>query len=415
MMTGEISQLGSNYVVTLTAANCTTGDALAREQVQAETKEDVLNALGRAASTIRGKLGESLASIEKLDKPLMEATTSSLEALRAFSLAEKKRDTVSEIEAIPLYQRALELDPNFAIAYGRLGSIYGNLGELELAIVHRKKAFALRERVTERERFYVTTWYYSGVTGERDKAIQQFRLWIETYPRHDTPLNNLVVLYNTSGQYEKALEPAQENLRLGSHMFYAYGVLARSYIGLNRFDEAKAVLERQLAQGIESWGAHYQIFQIAFIEGDAAAMQRHIEWAAGDPAEHEMLNLRADTSAFSGKLNEARELRRQAVRHAQQGNFKEPAGYYRASQAALEAVLGNRDRARDGANAALDISRGLEPQIVAAMALTLSGEARRARELADDLAERYSTWTLVQARDLPNIYAGIELERSNPA
>jgi tetratricopeptide (TPR) repeat protein len=415
MMTGEIAPLGSHYVLTLNAVNCATGDSLAREQVEAESKEEVLVALGKAVSSMRGKLGESLSSIERFDAPIEQATTSSLEALKAFSQGDAQRDKGRETESIPFFERALELDPNFALAYARLGTIHRNHGELERATEYYKQAFALRERVSEREKFYISSWYYSVVTGEFDKALRTYELWMQTYPRDPTPWGNIIVFYGALGQFDKALEAAQEVMRLDPNSQFSYQDLGGAFLALNRFEEAKAVAEKQIAQGLENEWAHTRLYVVAFVQGDTEAMARHAEWMSGKPEEPWMVAIQGHAAIFSGKLQEARKLYRLAVELAQQHNRKEEAASTAAIHALWEAALGNQRRAREQAAAALAIAPGLEPQVVAAKALAWSVDLTQAQRLADDLGKRYPTFTLVNNRDIPTIRALVELQRGNPA
>ena len=226
--------------------NCQTGDTLAREQVEVEKKEQVLGAVGKAASRLRGKLGESLASIKRFDAPVEEATTSSLEALKAFSLAEAERSKGSELTAIPFYKHAIELDPNFAVAYARLGQSYANTGQSELAVESTKLAFERRERASELEKLYISTHYYDNVTGELDKSIEAYQLWKRTYPRDSIPPNNLGVAYNIIGKFDQGLEEAQETMRLDPNSAFTYGVLGSSYFGLNRLAEARQSVRSRL-------------------------------------------------------------------------------------------------------------------------------------------------------------------------
>ncbi len=413
MMTGDIAPLGSHYVMTLHAVNCRTGDSLAREQVEAASKEEVLRALGRAAANMRGKLGESLSSIQKFDVPIEEATTSSLEALKALNLGDAQRAKGAETESIPFFKRAIELDPNFALAYARLGTMYGNLGERELAAEYRTKAFELRERVSERERLYISAHYYTSVTGEIEKARETYQLWAQTYPRDTIPHNNLAVLYRSIGQYEKALAEAQEALRLDPKNPLHYWNVAAAYMGLNHFAEVKAILEKQMAQLGESVGPHYSLYVIAFVQGDAAAMQRHVAAVRGKPGEDGMLRLRAETAAYSGRMREARELFRQSIELAQRHSFKESAAFTAAIEALTEAEFGNNGRARERATAALAIARGVDVEATAAHALALSGDLRQAQALADDLAKRFPQDTLVNAVSLPLVRATMEIQRGN--
>ncbi|MFB3126729.1 MAG: winged helix-turn-helix domain-containing protein, partial [Candidatus Acidiferrales bacterium] len=256
MLLGEIAPLGTHYVISLNAVNCATGDSLAREQVEAEGKEEVLKALGSAASKVRGKLGESLASIEQFDTPIEQATTSSLEALKAYNLGHELREKGDENASIPFFERAIELDPNFASAYARLGTVYGNRGEAEKSIEYTKKAYGLRDRVSEPERLYITAHYYGTVTGEIHKEAETYEVWLMTYPRTAVPLNNLTLHYNNIGQYEKALEIGRRSLEVAPDSVYPYMNLSGAYLGLNRLEEDKAILQQGLDRGFDIWVIH---------------------------------------------------------------------------------------------------------------------------------------------------------------
>jgi eukaryotic-like serine/threonine-protein kinase len=283
VLNGSIATISSQYVVGVDAINCQTGDTLAREQIEVDKKEQVLGAVGNAASKLRGKLGESLASIQKFDSKVEEATTSSLEALKAFSLGEAERDKGSELTAIPFYKHALELDPNFAVAYARLGQAYHNTGQSALAIENTKQAFDRRERASELEKLYISTHYYENVTGEREKAMEAYQLWKRTYPRDSTPTNNLAGAYiDYLGKFDQGLEEAQETIRLDPNSAFSYGVLGGSYFGLNRFAEAKAVRQKQVALKLDSTDTHRDLYVLAFLEGDTAGMQRELSRRGGE-------------------------------------------------------------------------------------------------------------------------------------
>ncbi|MFQ5817461.1 MAG: protein kinase [Terriglobia bacterium] len=416
LLTGAIAGLGGNYVITLNAMNCRTDELLAGEQVEAAGKEAVLGALGKAASRLRGKLGESLSSIEKFDAPIEQATTSSLDALKAYGLGVEQRAKGREPQSIPFFKRAIELDPNFALAYARLGTVYGNLGEGELATEYRKKAFELRERVSELERFYISAHYYNSVTGEIEKARETYELWKRTYPRDWTPPNNLAVIYNEIGQHDKVVEEAREALHLEPNHPLPYVNLGFGYLGLNRLEEAKAIFERAVAAKRDDLSIHLGLYVIALVQGDTAAMEREVAWASGKgPAEGPMLFFQGQAAAFSGQVEKARELFARAIEIAQRYNFKEIVANITTFVAIMEAELGNFQRARERAAAALDISHGPGVQGVAAQVLALSGDVRQAQALADDLGQRFPTDTLLHARGLPVIRARIELQRGNPA
>src|SRR5713226_3388572 len=357
VLNGAISTIGTQYVVDVNAVNCLTGDSLAREQVQADKKEQVLGAVGKAASNLRGKLGESLASVQKFDAPVEEATTSSLEALKAFSLGETERAKGSELGAIPFYRRAVEIDPNFAVAYARLGQCYGNSGQSGPAIENTKQAFERRERTSELEKLYISTHYYDIVTGETDKAMEAYQLWKRTYPRDSIPTNNLSSGYAANGKYDQALPEALETVRLAPNEALSYQNLGGDYLGLNRFAEAKAVREKQIAANLDNAGDHAELYVIAFVESDTAAMQRQAEWARGKPDEFDMLQVVAEAAASRGKLQKAREVYGQAADVARRGKFEEIVARIMALHAGDEALVGNAAQARDRAAAALAVSR----------------------------------------------------------
>ncbi|MEE8608478.1 MAG: tetratricopeptide repeat protein, partial [Nitrospiraceae bacterium] len=415
MMTGQIAPLGSRYVLTLNAVNCATGDSLAREQVEAENKEEVLAVLGKAVSSMRGKLGESLSSIQQLDTPLEQATTSSLEALKAFTLGTEQRAKGIEEESIPFFKRALELDPNFAVAYGRLGATYANTGEFESSAENFKKAFELRERVSELERFYISAHYYDGVTGEINKAVETYKLWKQTYPRDWTPPNNLAVLYSLAGEHDKVVEEAREALRLEPNHPFPYANLGFGYLNLDRFAEAKAVFEDAIAQKRDNTAIHIGLYILAFLEMNKEAMQRQVDWAKGKPGEAVMLSLQAGVAEYSGKLQEAGKLQQRSMQLARRLDRMENAARTAAFQALREASLGNYKNARRQAEAALAIAPGYDAQKAAALALAWAGDVARAQALADDLGQRFPTDTLLNALALPTIRAASEIQRGNPA
>ena len=416
MVLGEISPLGSHYVITLNAVNCQTGDSLGRGQVEATNKEEVLGALGQATSSLRRTLGESLSSIQQLDTPLEQATTQSLEALKWFSLGDAQRTRGKQAESIPFYKRAIEMDSNFALAYARLGTVYGNLFETERGTEYQKKAFELRDRVSERERLYISASYYDSVTGEIEKANETYELWKQTYPRDALPYNNLAWNYGVMGQSEKALAEAQEALRLDPNKSFHYGNTALGFMSLNRVEEAKKILERARTQLGEDVVEHQWIFyQLAFLQGDRAAMRRHVELTAGKHAEPFMLAFEGATAAYAGKLKEARELFRRAVDLALRNKYKEGAATIASWAAGLEAALGNSQQARERASAAIAIADSREALESAAVALALAGATRQAQALVGELAERFPNDTLMNAVSLPNARAAIELQRGNPA
>jgi eukaryotic-like serine/threonine-protein kinase len=417
-LAGSIAALGTQYVIGLEALNCASGDVLAREQVTAAGKEQVLPALGQGASKLRNELGESLSSVQKFDVPLEQATTNSLEALKAYTLGVKAKREKGDPEAIPFNKRAIELDPNFALAYDSLGINYYNLNQPSLGADYLRKAFDLRDHVTEREKFHITAHYCSPATGELEKANQTSELWIQVYPRDFVPYSNLGTNYMVLGQYEKAATETREALRLEPSNVVSYENLGQIYLALNRFDEARTTTEEALGRKlVEGIGLHLNLYALAFLQSNVAAMKQQGEWAIGKPgAEDWMLSLESDTEAWSGRLGKAREISRQAVESARRSDEKEPAALWQGNAAIREALLGNADAARQDAAAAAALAPGSrEAEAQAALAYALAGDAPHAQSLADDLAKRFPQDTLVQSVWLPTLRAQIETGRKNPA
>ena len=416
-LAGSIAALGSQYVIGLEALNCASGDVLAREQVTATSKEQVLPMLGQAAAKLRSEVGESLSSVQKFDVPLQQATTDSLEALKADTLGRKTQREKGDAEAIPFFKRAIELDPNFALAYDGLGVTYGNLNQPGVAANYLKKAFDLRDRVTEREKFHITALYYGVVTGELEKSNQTYELWRQAYPRDDVPPGNLGADYMILGQYEKAATENREALRLEPNTVVGYINLGEIYLALNRFDEARTTTEEAQGRKFEGIPLHVNLYALAFFQGNVAAMKQEADWAIGKPgAEDWMLSLESDTEARSGKLGKARELSRQAVESARRSEAKEPAALWQTNAAIREALFGNAETARQNAAAAVALAPGShDAEAQAALAYALAGDAAHAQSLADDLAKRFPVDTVVQSVWLPTIRAQIESGRKNPA
>jgi serine/threonine protein kinase/tetratricopeptide (TPR) repeat protein len=414
MLTGSISSLGSHYVITLTAVNAQTGDALAREQTEAESKEQVLKALDRAASSLRRKLGESLGSVQKFATPLEEATTSSLEALKAFSLGRAEHMKLAEDRALPHLKRAVELDPNFAMAYATLGVSLHNLGEGEQASDYQKKAFELKERASEREKLYISAHYYGMVTGQIDKSIEVYESWKETYPRDTLPRFNVALRYMGIGQYEKALTNASEAMRLDPKSTGANQAVAFAYESLDRYDEAKAVAEQAIAQNVDSIVVHMVLYDIAFIRGDADGMQREEAWAGGKPLEPRMLFHEGLAEFSLGKTQRARETFRRAASLAESEGLKEYAANMRAWETILEAALGNIEEAHQKATEALTSPVDRDTRTTLATALALCGDTNRAQKLIEELGKDFPLDTLLNNVSIPVARAIIELQHNNP-
>ena len=417
MLTGTIASLGSQYVITLNAVNSRTGDSIAQEQVQADSKEKVLGALGQATSKLRSKLGESLASIQKFDTPLQQATTASLEALKAFSLGQARHLMLSDSEAIPFLRQAVELDPNFAFAYATLGTAYSNLGELTLSAENLKKAFDLKERVSEREKFYIVAHYYDVVTGEIDKAIETYQLWTQTYSRDTVPHDNLAIRFEIVGQFDKCLAEAQQAHQLDPKDWYAYQNLADSFLALNRLQESKAIAEQAVTQKLDSWTVHLDLYQVSFLEGDTAGMEREAQRAAGGAPDEKstMAFLQGLGVLYRGKLKKAREYLQQAVENARDGDLPEVSSDFAGGEALAEAEVGNFHEAQLRAEGALASAHDQKGLMDALLALALAGDARQAQAHIDNLAKQFPEDLLLNAVWLPTARALILLGHNNPA
>jgi tetratricopeptide (TPR) repeat protein len=414
MTTGEIASLGTSYVLTLNAINCQTGDSLARVQEQAASKEEVLKALGRAATALRGDLGERLSSIEQFNAPIEEATTSSLEALKAYALGDEQRDRGREFEALPLLRRAIELDPNFAMAWARLGVAHSNFGDRKQAAEYLLKAYELRDRVSERERLYIMSHYHRNVTGEVEKAIESYELWKRTYPRDFTPRNNLAVSYSEIGQFEKALAEAQEALRLQPDSAFPYNNVAGAYMALNRFDEAKAIHEQALARNLDSMAVRETLFQIAYFRGDEAEMQRQLDALKGRPEEIAIVGFRGGVQALAGRWREAKQALLGSIDGIERMGLKSVAGDMLAGIAIDSALFGVCSDARTHAESARTKSRSANTVLTSATALALCGDLPRAQALVDEVARENPTGSVLNRVHLPEVRAVIEIRRGNP-
>jgi serine/threonine protein kinase/predicted Zn-dependent protease len=416
VLAGSISSLGSHYAIGLNATNCQTGESLGSEQVEAESREQVLKSLGLAATKMRETLGESLATIQKYDAPVEQATTPSLEALKAYTEAWNLHVNGEESKSIPFFKHAIELDPNFALAYAALGQAYANAGEDELSIQNTEQAFDRRERTSEREKLYITTHYYGNVTRERQQVIQAYEMWAKTYPRDDLPHNNLSVTYATLGQLDKALQEAQEAIRLDPNTGNNIVNLGFAYLALNRLDEARRIFEQGLARTPENVACRIGVYLIAFLQGDARTMEQQVAWASGKPgAESIFFNLEAGKEAYYGKLTKARDLFQRSVAADQRDNLRAVATATRAAEALWEADYGNLEAARKGVTAALTMAPGETAKILAALTLAGVKEEARAEALATELGQRAPKDTILNNVWLPSIRARIEISRGHPA
>jgi tetratricopeptide (TPR) repeat protein len=414
LLAGSLASLGSHYLVELKALNCQTGDSLGSAEGEAESREKVLRALGEATTVLRGKLGESLASVQKFDKPLAEATTSSLEALQAYTQGLKTQRTNGDVEALPFYKRAVELDANFAQAYRALGTVYANLNQASLAIEKMKKAYDLRDRVSERERFHIEGLYYDFVTGELEKSNAILTQWAQAYPGDDIAHINLGNNFNLLGQYEKAAVESREALRLAHDSSIAYGNLIQSYLALSRTDEAKATVDQATAYKIDDPLVRQVTYYLAFLTGDAAELQRQAAWAMGNVGGEDILiSDQSDTSAYHGRLREARTLSQHAAEVAKRTDAKEEAAVWQANAALREAELGYPVEARRNTTAALALSQGRDVAVLAALALARAGDTAEAQKLVDKLDKENPLSTLIQSYWLPTIRSALELNRGN--
>jgi eukaryotic-like serine/threonine-protein kinase len=414
MLNGSIANMGSQYVITLDAVNAGTGESLAREEVQATNKESVLNSLHAAGSSLRKKLGESLVSVQKYDKPLSEATTSSLEALKAFSLGDMKHQSFDELAALPLYQHAVELDPNFAMAYARLGTVYNNLGQSELSETNRQKAFELRDRASEHEKLYIMSHFYVD-SGQLDKGITALELYKQTYPRDSTPYNNIAAVYIQMGQFENALENARQAVQLDPDSASGYSNAGFAYAGLNRLDEAKATFNEALQHKAGAALAHSSLAMIAWLQGDQAAMERELDLMRNDPqSDFTETGMRSAMAAYGGQIKAGRNFGQKQREAAGRLGFKEAAANEYAQEAFTEATLLNKARALEDVAQALKLSQSRNVVLYSASALAMAGEDARAAKLADDVAQKRPYDTLVQFVAVPLINAQIELNHENP-
>ena len=414
MLEGSISTLGRVYVVALEATNCETGDAIAREQSEVQDKELVLRAVSRMASTMRRTLGESMASIKQFDAPLEQTTTQSLEALRAYTMAQRLRVAGQEIEAIPLLLRAIELDSGFASAYTVLSNAYSNLGEEERAKDYARKAYQRRASVSERERLFITYQYHDRVTGDQLKAIRALEVWKQSFPREFPPVNSLAFIDNVLGRFEQAVLEGEEAVRRNPSHGFPYSNLAQAYRGLGRFDDARRIAQRAVDLKIETLPTRRLLYLLAVVDGDSGAAARQLEWARGRTREFDMVGAQAQVAAYAGRLRDARQLYYQAMRMAQAANLGEVAIGYQARVGWMEAIYGNGDRASTIATQVLSHDTNDEARLVAASTLALSGAAADAERIADEVARANPEHTLINAVWVPIVRASVALARNEP-
>jgi eukaryotic-like serine/threonine-protein kinase len=411
---GSIVSLGNRYVIDLDATNCLSGSSLAHQEIQAQNREQVLKSLGEIISPVRRKLGESLSSIQKFDTPIEQATTTSLAALKAYISGDEKRAQGQEAESIPYYKMAVELDPNFAIAYSRLGAVNRDMGEFALADQYQKAAFERRAHISEKEKFYIAAHYYMDVKFENDKGIETYKLWTQTYPRDWIPFNNLSTEYVRLGWADKAIEPAQQALRLNPDHGFPYNVLSFAYFEAGRFAEAKAVIEKAIAAHKDGFGVHLTLYRIAFCEADQAAQQREIDWFKDKPLQAYNLNEQAWAAAFLGQRGKMRPLFEQTRAAALKQGLKDYAAASTNDEAQLEAEFGNVAKARKSAELALRLAPdSSNSQAGAAMTFAMIGDLSRAETLAKQAAAKSPSDFLLNNVSLPTIRAAIEMHRGN--
>ena len=414
---GAIASLGSEYVLGLKAVNCQNGELLAEEQVTAASKEKVLDALGTAAVKVRTQLGESLGTVQRFDVPLEDATTSSLEALKAYSLGAKAYREGDNATALPYDQRAIELDPNFAMAYMDVGNTYANLGEVGRASQYYSKAFELRDHASEREKLAITSDYYNNVTGELDKAVQAYLEEIASYPRDAMAYANLGTVYSSQGRYDKAIEITKQALRLAPDRLANYLNPANYLLALQRFDEARQTIREAQSRKLDGYVLHNDLYALAFLGSDSAGMAEQQQWFAAKPEyENFGLALASDTAGYAGHMQQARERAKRASESAVRADNKENAAIWRANAAIAQAAYGIAAEARQSATEALKFAAASQgAEVESALAFAMAGDTARAESLATDLAKRFPLDTQMQSLWLPAIRAQVALDKKNPS
>jgi eukaryotic-like serine/threonine-protein kinase len=413
---GSIALLENEYVLGLKAVECHSGDTLAQEQVTADGKRKVLNGVGDAAAKLRTELGESLATVQKFDVPLAQATTPSLEALHAYSLGIKATHEKGTAAALPYYQRSIQIDANFAMGFRAVGNDYFSLGELGRASEYYTKAFELREHASEREKLLITADYYRNVTGELDRAARTYHELIENYPRDKDGYFSLGIVYSALGQYEKATEVLRQAQHLVPDVLFSES-LTNYLLALQRFDEARQTIQEERAGKLDNFPLHNALYALAFLAADSQAMAEQQQWFAGEPeVENFGLSLAADTEAYAGHLGKAREVTRRSVDSAIRADSKENGAIYWENAALREAAFGNWGDARQAADAGVKLvpdSQAVE--VEAALAYAMTGATAEAESQAQGLNKRYPLDTQIQSLWLPAVQAQLALKRRNPA
>ena len=412
---GSIARIGNGYLVALEAQNCGDGSTLSHEQVEVASKEDVLRVLGQISDRLRKQLGESVASIKAFDLPLEEVTTVSLEALKAYSVGVDQLTRGEESKAILLFEHAAELDPGFAMAYTQLGIEYNNLGESEKATGYLRKAYSLRDHLSEREKLFLTIRYDMVVVGDTEKATQTAEMWTQIYPRDWRPFNTLSARYQVSGEYEKAAGAAEEALRLQPDHYLPYANLARSYLALGRLDDARRVAKDAETKHRDSLDTHEVLFDLAFLYRDTRGMEREHLWGQSSPRPNDMLTTEGFAQAASGHLKSALAIFRVSWEADSRSGNKEDEAYSMAGLAVLQADFGELRVAQSQAEQALKLGFGIDTEETAAQALALSGEGEHARIVVNDLSRRFPLHVPFRLASLPTVLGSIEVKSGRPA
>jgi serine/threonine protein kinase/Flp pilus assembly protein TadD len=416
---GSIASLGNQYILGLKAVNCHTGDTLAEMQERAMGKEQVLGAVDKAAANLREELGESLASIQKSEKMQtgregdFDVTTSSLEALKAYAQATIQYREKGDAAAIPLLKRAIELDPNFARAYVTLAVRYGNSSQSALASANMRKAYELKDRVSEREKLFIMAIYHLTVTGDLQKSDEVYEVWAQTYPRDAHPHVDLGSNYAMLGKYQPSVSESLEALRLDEGNLNTYYNLAQAYLALDRLDDAGSILNRSAANKMNAPNLHQSEYWLAFLRNDVAAMKQQVAAVVGKPGDDALLSTESDTEAYYGRLRKAREYSRQAIASARQADLKEPGAMWQANAALREAEFGNSNAARQEAAAALALAPERDVEALSVLALARAGDAAQAESLAAKLNREFPLDTVLQNYWLPSIRAAVYLHEKN--
>ena len=413
---GSISNIGNEYLVSVRAANCQTGDSLAEETVTASGKDKVLDALGQAASKLRGELGESLASVQRFDVPLTQVTTSSLEALKARTLGGKMVHEKGTEAAIPYFQHAIELDPEFASAYLSLGKMYSNLGEINKARELFAKAYGLREHASDVERFDIDSMYYGFVTGNLEKEVRVYREWLNSYPRESVALGNLGNTYAFMGRYQDALELQRQSVQLDSNDVIGYGNLAVALAALNQFNEARKTIQQALDRKLDSSSLRFELYWVDFNTGDTNGMAEQAAWSAGHPeAAPLFLSAQASVAAFYGQLKRSGNLSRQNAESWQNRGDKEASSAELMGATLRQAAFGEVQEAHRSALSFLpQLQLGRNSAALAALVFAWAGDGSRAEALLADLGRQLPEGTLIKSIDVPTVRARLELSRNNP-